>query len=67
MSLDLYNCPVSQIKCYRDQVFALFPKLKTLDGIDIKGEEVDEGQLCSYTCIIMVVYVCVLMYTTDST
>ena len=59
MSLDLYNCPVTQIKCYREQVFALFPKLKTLDSIDIKGEEVDEGQQCSH--IIVVVYVCELV------
>lgn len=43
------------MKCYREQIFVLFPMLKTLDGIDIKGEEIDdlvEGQQCSHNVVV---------------
>lgn len=53
-SLDLYQCPVTKAKGYRDKVFALIPSLKFLDGMDAEGndcldsddeedEEEDEG------------------------
>ena len=48
-SLDLYNCPVTLVKAYREQIFELLPKLEILDGINAKGEEVtqsDDGELC---------------------
>ena len=47
MSLDLFNCPVTQVKSYREQVFVLLPNLQSLDGLNIKGEEIvdsDEGK-----------------------
>uniref|UniRef100_A0A0D9ZBC2 U2A'/phosphoprotein 32 family A C-terminal domain-containing protein n=1 Tax=Oryza glumipatula TaxID=40148 RepID=A0A0D9ZBC2_9ORYZ len=54
-SLDLYQCPVTKAKEYRDKVFALIPSLKFLDGMDAEGndcldsddeedEEEDEGE-----------------------
>ena len=43
-ALDLYNSPVTQIKSYREQIFALLPKLKSLDGIDINGDDSDKGK-----------------------
>ncbi|BAF12774.1 acidic leucine-rich nuclear phosphoprotein 32-related protein 2 [Oryza sativa Japonica Group] len=54
-SLDLYQCPVTKAKGYRDKVFALIPSLKFLDGMDAEGndcldsddeedEEEDEGE-----------------------
>ena len=47
-SLDLYNCPVTLVKSYREQIFEFLPKLETLDGINSKGEETtqsDNGEL----------------------
>ncbi|CAD6206126.1 unnamed protein product [Miscanthus lutarioriparius] len=38
-SLDLYQCPVSKVKGYREKVFALIPSLKHLDGADAEGNE----------------------------
>ncbi|RCV41543.1 hypothetical protein SETIT_9G144600v2 [Setaria italica] len=38
-ALDLYQCPVSKIKGYREKVFALIPSLKYLDGVDAEGNE----------------------------
>ena len=44
-SLDLFNCPVTSLTEYRSQVFQLLPSLKSLDGLNEKGEEVDsEGE-----------------------
>ena len=45
--LDLYNCPVTELKGYREQVFQLVPSLTSLDGFDRSGAEVedsDEGE-----------------------
>ena len=42
-SLDLYNCPVTQLKSYREQIFAFLPKLEILDGINAKGEEATQS------------------------
>lgn len=44
MSLDLYNCPVTAIDNYRNQVFELLPSLNSLDGLDKSGEEVDDSE-----------------------
>ena len=47
-SLDLYNCPVTLVKSYREQIFEFLPKLEILDGINSKGEETtqsDNGEL----------------------
>ncbi|ONM07576.1 Acidic leucine-rich nuclear phosphoprotein 32-related protein [Zea mays] len=38
-SLDLFQCPVTKVKGYRDEVFALIPSLKYLDGADAEGNE----------------------------
>lgn len=38
-SLDLYQCPVTKVKGYREKVFALIPSLKYLDGADAEGNE----------------------------
>lgn len=44
-SLDLYNCPVTNLNEYRSQVFGLLSSLKSLDGHNEKGEEIDsEGE-----------------------
>ncbi len=45
VSLDLYNCPVTSLQEYRSQVFQLLPSLKSLDGLNEKGDEVEsEGE-----------------------
>lgn len=38
-SLDLYQCPVTKVKEYREKVFALIPSLKYLDGADVEGND----------------------------
>ncbi|WVZ60053.1 hypothetical protein U9M48_010121 [Paspalum notatum var. saurae] len=38
-ALDLYQCPVTKVKGYREKVFALIPSLKYLDGVDAEGNE----------------------------
>ncbi|KAG8062043.1 hypothetical protein GUJ93_ZPchr0003g17401 [Zizania palustris] len=38
-SLDLYQCPVTKVKGYREQMFALIPSLKYLDGMDAEGND----------------------------
>ncbi|VAH95859.1 unnamed protein product [Triticum turgidum subsp. durum] len=38
-SLDLYQCPVTKLKGYREKVFALVPSLKYLDGVDAEGND----------------------------
>ncbi|KAJ1294238.1 hypothetical protein BS78_01G130600 [Paspalum vaginatum] len=38
-ALDLYQCPVTKVKEYREKVFALIPSLKYLDGVDAEGNE----------------------------
>lgn len=38
-ALDLYQCPVTKVKGYREKVFALIPSLKYLDGADAEGNE----------------------------
>ena len=43
-SLDLYNCPVTGLKDYRDKVFDLLPTLTSLDGLDSKGAEVEDSE-----------------------
>ncbi|KAL5469383.1 hypothetical protein EMCRGX_G030634 [Ephydatia muelleri] len=43
-SLDLYNCPVTRSKDYRDKVFDLLPALQSLDGLNSKGEEVEDSE-----------------------
>jgi acidic leucine-rich nuclear phosphoprotein 32 family protein B len=46
-TLDLYQCPVTKVKGYREKVFALIPSLKYLDGVDAEGNdrlETDEDE-----------------------
>lgn len=43
-SLDLYNCPVTKLKDYRDKVFDLLPALQSLDDLDSKGQEVEDSE-----------------------
>jgi acidic leucine-rich nuclear phosphoprotein 32 family member B len=38
-ALDLYKCPVTKVKEYREKVFAMIPSLKYLDGVDKEGNE----------------------------
>jgi acidic leucine-rich nuclear phosphoprotein 32 family member B len=38
-ALDLYQCPVTKVKGYREMVFATIPSLKYLDGVDKEGNE----------------------------
>ena len=40
-ALDLFNCPVTSIENYREKVFKLLPDLKSLDGFDQAGKEVN--------------------------
>ncbi|XP_064388521.1 acidic leucine-rich nuclear phosphoprotein 32 family member A-like isoform X2 [Halichondria panicea] len=44
LSLDLYNCPVTSIENYRDQIFELLISLNSLDGLDRSGEEVEDSE-----------------------
>ena len=39
--LDLFNCPVTAVEGYRERVFKLLPDLKSLDGFDQNGQEVN--------------------------
>ncbi|CDW74758.1 acidic leucine-rich nuclear phosphoprotein 32 family member a [Stylonychia lemnae] len=41
INLDLSNNPVTEIVCYRDQVFELLPDLEILDGLDREGNEIN--------------------------
>jgi len=41
-NLDLFNCEVTQINAYRENVFNLLPNLKFLDGFDKSEQEEDE-------------------------
>jgi acidic leucine-rich nuclear phosphoprotein 32 family member B len=38
-SLDLFQCPITKVKGYMEEVFALIPSLKYLDGADAEGNE----------------------------
>lgn len=42
--LDLFNCEVTQLDDYREQVFELLPNLKYLDGFDKNDKEADEDE-----------------------
>ncbi|XP_062575621.1 acidic leucine-rich nuclear phosphoprotein 32 family member A-like isoform X2 [Saccostrea cucullata] len=42
--LDLFNCEVTQLDDYREQVFELLPNLKFLDGFDRNDKEADEDE-----------------------
>lgn len=42
--LDLFNCEVTQLDDYREQVFELLPNLKFLDGFDKNDKEADEDE-----------------------
>lgn len=44
VSLDLYNCPITDLKEYRSQVFQLLPSLKSLDGLNEKGEDLESEE-----------------------
>ena len=41
-SLDVFDCPLTNQKDYRDKLWALLPKLVVLDGYDKDGREVNE-------------------------
>eukprot|EP00058_Branchiostoma_floridae_P020072 XP_002605562.1 hypothetical protein BRAFLDRAFT_239771 [Branchiostoma floridae] len=42
-NLDLFNCEVTQIENYRENVFNLIPSLKYLDGYDRADKEADDS------------------------
>ena len=42
-TLDLLDCPLTRQEDYRAQVFALLPGLRSLDGLNQAGEEVEES------------------------
>ena len=44
VALDLFNCPVTGIAKYRDQVFELLSSLNSLDGLDRAGEDVEDSE-----------------------
>jgi Leucine-rich repeat (LRR) protein len=41
-NIDLFNCEVTKLECYRDKVFKLLPTLKFLDGFDQNEQEDDD-------------------------
>ncbi|CAI8050763.1 Acidic leucine-rich nuclear phosphoprotein 32-related protein [Geodia barretti] len=41
-TLDLLDCPLTRQEDYRARVFALLPGLRSLDGLNQAGEEVEE-------------------------
>lgn len=43
----MFNCEVTKLKEYREQVFKLLPSLKFLDGFDLNEQE-DEEDECEY-------------------
>lgn len=42
--LDLFNCGVTSVENYRQEVFDLLPNLKYLDGSDINDKEADDSE-----------------------
>ncbi|CAH1252106.1 ANP32B [Branchiostoma lanceolatum] len=44
-NLDLFNCEVTQIENYRENVFNLIPSLKYLDGYDRADKEADDSSV----------------------
>ena len=44
VALDLYNCPVTAIANYRDQVLELLSSLNSLDGLNRAGEDVEDSE-----------------------
>jgi hypothetical protein len=40
-SLDLYQCPVTQLEGYAKKVFGIMQNLSFLDGLDSEGQEKD--------------------------
>ena len=69
--LDLLNCPLTKLEGYRDKVFSMLPGLRSLDGLDQDGQEVEEsdseveGQ-CNYLSLEIHVY-CIITYTCTCT
>ena len=43
-SLDLLDCPVTNMEDYCSRVFEMLPSLKCLDGLDKDGQEVDSDE-----------------------
>merc|ERR1712150_138332 len=43
-NIDLFNCEVTKLECYRDKVFKLLPTLKFLDGFDQNEQEDEEDE-----------------------
>ena len=43
-NVDLFNCEVTKIDNYRENVFKLLPTLKFLDGFDQNEQEDDEDE-----------------------
>lgn len=43
MSLDLFNCEVTNLNDYRESVFKLLPQLTYLDGYDMEDREASDS------------------------
>ena len=46
-NLDLFNCEVTQLQKYREEMFALLGSLKYLDGYDREDKEAEEEEVLS--------------------
>lgn len=43
-NLDLFNCEVTNVENYRDEVFGLISSLKYLDGYDREDKEAEDSE-----------------------
>lgn len=44
-NLDLFNCEVTNVENYRDEVFGLISSLKYLDGYDRDDKEAEDSEV----------------------
>ena len=45
--IDLFGCPVANVKDYRDQLFEMIPSLQIVDGVNREGEEMSLSDIDS--------------------
>lgn len=43
--MDLFNCEVTNVENYRDEVFGLISSLKNLDGYDRDDKEAEDSEV----------------------